>query len=337
MFSWYMEFLILFTFFLSLAFTKLSIIIAKNYIKKFQPIRDYGPQSHKATKVGTPIFGGFAILSAILISTILIWVFFAKSSVSGISLICFTIFSFILGFADDAIKLFKQNNNGLNGKLRLIIEFIAATVLIYTLKHYGLIKTTVWLPIPFLETRLINLGMFYYPLAIFVIASIINSTNLTDGLDGLCATQTTIILAFFAFLSFYFVVFALPQDVYLITICLIFAILGFLVYNANPATTFMGEAGSLMLGGFLSVIVTITASQFIIILVGSVLLIESLSVMLQVTSFRLRNGKRIFKMSPIHHHFELSGFKENKIVLNAIIFTIIMCIICFTSFNNFRL
>lgn len=283
-------------------------------LKFGQNIRRDGPQSH-LKKTGTPTMGGIMILLAISISY---WIFSSKSITSYLVLLL-TIGYGLVGFLDDFIKTVKKRSLGLSAKQKIFCQIILALALVFLSMSFLGIDTEVF--IPFIN-RTLDLGWFYLPFVIIVALGSSNAVNLTDGLDGLAAgitmlvslgyTIALIVLGYFELALFCSVVSG--------------ACLAFIWYNSNPAQIFMGDTGSLALGGALAVVAILSKTEFLLFVLGGVYVIETLSVIIQVVSFRL-TGKRVFKMSPIHHHFELSGWAEPKVVIRFYIITIIFVVI----------
>lgn len=270
-------------------------------LKARQSIREEGPKAHRA-KSGTPTMGGiFMIIS-----------FIAVSVMNGLISAQSVLFLFVavghgfLGFLDDFIKARKKRNLGLTAKEKLLGQLFLSVVFCYGVVEILKIPTAI--SIPFLNYD-ISLGWLYYPFVVLVIIGASNAVNLTDGLDGLASGCCTI--AFAAYSAYCY----LSGYIDLSYMCLIVVgcCVGFLFFNYNPAKVFMGDTGSLFLGGTIAAVSVLTRSELLLILFGFIFVIEALSVIIQVTSFKLYK-KRIFKMSPIHHHFELSGWKETKVV-----------------------
>jgi phospho-N-acetylmuramoyl-pentapeptide-transferase len=225
----------------------------------------------------------------------------------------------MIGFVDDYCKLIKKQNEGLKPYQKSLLQVICAAVYILALKLLGYIDTE--LSIPF-TSKSIELGIVYYVFAMFLIVGMVNSVNLTDGIDGLASSVTLVVGGFFAFVAFNF----LNVSLTLISASLIGALIGFLIYNIHPAKVFMGDTGSLFLGGVVTGAAFVINEPVIILIAGSIYVIEAASVILQVGSFKLRN-KRIFKMAPIHHHFEKCGWSEGKVVSVFSVFTAVTCFI----------
>ena len=270
-------------------------------LKFGQSIREEGPASHQK-KSGTPTMGGIFLIAAILIATII------KAPLSTeITLALFIMIGhWILGFLDDYIKVVKKRNLGLKARQKLIGQIIIAIITMTIATEMLDIRTTLWLP--FAESEL-NLGILYYPLVLFVIVGASNAVNLTDGLDGLASGNMAIAA------SCYAVVCLLTNHTDLAIFCaaIVGACIGFLRFNFHPAKIFMGDTGSLALGGAFAAVGILTHTEILLAVIGFIFVCEALSVIIQVISFQT-TGKRVFKMSPIHHHFELSGWKETKVV-----------------------
>ncbi len=267
-------------------------------LKFGQMIREEGPKSHYQ-KQGTPTMGGIMFIVAILISSVIAGLLSTKYNFVLISLVLFA----IIGFADDYIKVVLKRNLGLRAYQKFAMQTLFALVIAYLTYDIG--RNII---IPFTNTT-IDLGIWYFPFTFIFLTAITNSVNLTDGLDGL-STGLSIIYAIFYFALAYM---TSEIDLMNISLIFIFALLGFLYFNKYPAKVFMGDTGSLAIGGFLGGLALVTKTPLFVLIVGGVFVIETLSVILQVASFKT-TGKRIFKMSPLHHHFELSGWSEKKIV-----------------------
>ena len=296
------------------------LIPALHKLKFGQSIREEGPKWH-AKKSGTPTMGGILFIISSILSTELI-VFFSKKYDPELQIIVITSLLFgVIGFVDDFIKVVLKRNLGLTSSQKFLAQLFVSILGTYALYRFGSLGTTIVVPF---AAALIDIGLFIYPLVILVKLSVVNSVNLTDGLDGLAATVTLIVGIFLTVCAF-------MMEEYLIGM-FIGAVsggcLGFLAFNHYPAKVFMGDTGSLFLGGSVAVCAIALGMPLILILVGAVYLIETLSVILQVASFKL-TGKRIFKMSPIHHHFEMCGFSEKKIVFLFSLVTVIMCVISY--------
>lgn len=309
-----------------------TALLAKKFIpflisrKLNQPIYEIGPRWHKS-KAGTPTMGGIFFISAIIL-TMGVLSFFAidKEFLAPLWLtLGMAVLFAAVGFIDDYAKLIKKQNEGLKAYQKFILQSIVAAAYISAMCALGYMDTVV--PIPFTEIE-IDLGIAFYPLAILLIVGVDNSTNLTDGIDGLCATVTAVVAAFFALFGLPVIGLLHGEAITYLAGALFGGMLGFLVYNWNPARIFMGDTGSLFIGGMVMGLAFLCDQPLIIIIVGLIYLIETASVMLQVTSFKLFH-KRIFKMSPIHHHFEKCDWSERKIVTVFSSVTFVLCAISF--------
>ena len=272
-------------------------------LKFGQSIREEGPQSHQA-KSGTPTMGGIMIILGIVVGTLA----GAPWSAEILLALFITLGHFALGFLDDYIKVVKKRNLGLKAKQKLLGQIVIALVTIYIGTRELGIDTSIWLPV---ANANVDIGFGYYLLVLFVLVGTSNAVNLTDGLDGL-ASGTMAVAA-----SCYGVVCALTGHSDLVAFCvaIVAACLAFLRFNAHPAKVFMGDTGSLALGGALAAVGILTHTEILLVVIGLVFVCEALSVIMQVTYFKATGGKRIFRMSPIHHHFELGGWSETKVVL----------------------
>lgn len=298
------------------------------YLKKVkagQTILDIGPKWHKK-KEGTPTMGGFMFILGVTIAVIFGYLTLKTNSTvpddlltdnAGKKLLVgfvMTLLFMLVGFADDYIKVVKKRNLGLRAKQKLVFQILIAIGYLVSLNYVDGKNTLV--PLPFLGE--VDFGIFYYPIMVLFIIFMVNSVNLNDGIDGLCSSVTLVASLGFATMFLY-------KQNYTYTIfsfALAGGCLGFLLWNLNPAKVFMGDTGSMFLGGAVVALSFATGHPLIIILVGIIYIIESLSVILQVISFKT-TGKRIFKMSPIHHHFEMSGWSEYKIVIIFSLITLI--------------
>lgn len=270
--------------------------------KMGQAVREEGPQAHLA-KTGTPTMGGVIFLFSILLASIITGIWQKELTTSFWSILFILGLYGLLGFLDDFIKVFKKRNLGLNSKQKLIGQIIGGIILYTVMKTEGISDL---LHIPFLGE--VNLGIVYGVFAVFWLVGFSNAVNLTDGIDGLVSGLGSISFGTYAIIAWH----QEQYDIMLICIASVGALLGFLIYNKKPAKIFMGDVGSLALGGMLAAISILLHQEWTLLLIGLVYVVETASVILQVGSFKL-TGKRIFKMSPIHHHFELSGWSEWKI------------------------
>jgi len=323
-------------------FTSLIIVlvIGNPFIRYFankeiiNPIRDDGPSDHIIKKIGTPTMGGLIILTGLLIS-VLMW-----GDLKNVYIIfaLFIAISFgLLGAYDDYQKIKLKNSSGISSKIKIIIQIIFAVIGILFLIKFSSNEDLTNLFFPFFKNLIINLGWFFIPFAVFVIIGSSNAVNLTDGLDGLATVPVILVAACFAFISYVTgnIVFSdylqIPYiegtgEISIFCGAIIGACLGFLWFNAPPAKIFMGDTGSLSLGGSLGAVGIITKHEIVLAITGGLFVLEAVSVMVQVISFKL-TGKRIFKMAPIHHHFEKKGWPESTVVIRFWIISIILAMI----------
>ncbi|MCH8081833.1 MAG: phospho-N-acetylmuramoyl-pentapeptide-transferase [Proteobacteria bacterium] len=316
--------------FISLVFGGPFIRMLKARQKKGQPIRSDGPSGHLIEKQGTPTMGGFLILLSLVSSTLLwaditshfIWIAVAVTLGFG-----------LIGFADDYIKVTKSSSRGVPGKLKFMLEVIIAAAAAYWI--FKLVNPGV--AVPFFKDLIIDIGWFAIPFAAFVIVGASNAVNLTDGLDGLAIMPVIIAASAFGLISYvvgnavysdYLQITQVPGTGELAVFCgaIIGAGLGFLWFNAPPAMVFMGDTGSLSLGGALGTVSVITKHELVLAIVGGLFVLEAVSVMVQVASFKL-TGKRIFHMAPLHHHFEAKGWAESTIVIRFWIIAVVLALV----------
>ena len=284
----------------TLVFGKIGIPLLQR-LKAQQSIREDGPQAHLA-KAGTPTMGGLFMMLALVITVCIV----PPYSVTLWMLLFLTLGHGALGFSDDFIKAVKRRNLGLTAKQKLLGQAVLAVIFCYISIAYAALPTTLWIP---LVDITIDLGYAYYILTFIIILGTTNAVNLTDGLDGLATGISAIAGAAFAVVGL--LVGSLSVTFFGIVVSAV--CLGFLYFNANPAKVFMGDTGSLALGGAFAGMAIATKTELLLIVIGFVFVVEALSVILQVASFKTR-GVRIFRMSPIHHHFELGGWSERKVV-----------------------
>ncbi|NVO29103.1 phospho-N-acetylmuramoyl-pentapeptide-transferase [Donghicola sp. C2-DW-16] len=300
---------------------------------KGQPIRDDGPAGH-FSKAGTPTMGGLLIVGALLTSTLL-W---ARLDNAFIWIVLFVTVGFgLIGFADDYAKVSKQNTKGVPGKVRLGLGFLISMIAAMWASHYHPAELTNQLALPVFKDTLINLGYFFVPFAMIVIVGAANAVNLTDGLDGLAIMPVMIAAATLGVIAYavgrvdftdYLEVHYVPGtgEILIFVMGLIGGGLGFLWYNAPPAAVFMGDTGSLALGGALGAIAVSTKHEIVLAIVGGLFVVEAMSVIIQVFYFK-RTGKRVFLMAPIHHHYEKKGWAEPQIVIRFWIISLILAMI----------
>ena len=300
---------------------------------KGQPIRDDGPQSHLA-KAGTPTMGGLLILSALMVSTLL-W---ARLDVTYVWIVVLVTLAFgLIGFADDYAKVTKQNTKGVSSRLRFLLGLLIAGLASYAAAQFHPDALTNQLAFPFFKDALLNLGVFFVPFGMVVLVGAANAVNLTDGLDGLAIMPVMIAAGTLGIISYVVGSSAIANDLgihavpgtaelLVFTAGLFGAGLGFLWYNAPPAAVFMGDTGSLALGGALGAIAVCTKHEIVLAVVGGLFVVEALSVIIQVLYYK-RTKKRIFLMAPIHHHFEKKGWAEPQIVIRFWIISLILAAI----------
>ncbi|HHY77410.1 MAG TPA: phospho-N-acetylmuramoyl-pentapeptide-transferase [Clostridiales bacterium] len=288
-------------------------------LKFGQNVRDDGPQSH-IKKTGIPTIGGLIfIIPAIIVS-----LSFSKDKDMLLALTTTLLYG-LIGFADDYIKIIKKRSLGLRAWQKIVAQLAAALFLGYIAG--GISQTGTEVLVPF-TGKFVDLGVFYIPFIVFIILGTVNSVNLTDGLDGLAGGITVIVLGFFAIIAL-----AMRNlGLLVFTGSLIGAILGFLRFNSHPAQVFMGDTGALALGGAVVSVAVILKMPLFLAIVGAIYVAEALSDIIQVVYFK-KTGRRIFKMAPLHHHFELSGWAESKVVSVFIIVEIILCLIGILAFN----
>jgi phospho-N-acetylmuramoyl-pentapeptide-transferase len=298
-----------------------------------QPIRDDGPPGHLVTKKGTPTMGGVLILLAVTASTLLwadlrnayVWIVLAVTVSFG-----------LIGFFDDYRKLMRRSHHGLPGRLKLFIEVVLAAVACVALAFVMRQPLADTVAVPFLKNVLIDLGWFFVVFGVLVITGAANAVNLTDGLDGLAIGPAMIAAGCFALIAYlvgradfsnYLQLHHVPRADELMVFCgaMVGASLGFLWFNAPPASVFMGDTGSLALGAALGTISIVTKHELVLAIIGGLFVLEAVSVIVQVASFKM-TGRRVFRMAPLHHHFEQKGWEESKIVIRFWIIALILAI-----------
>ncbi len=313
----------------------LTVLFSKKFIpalisrKMGQPILEIGPRWHKS-KEGTPTMGGLFFIAAIFIVGILFSFFvFPKEDLPRVWITLGMAAAFgAVGFIDDRAKLLKKQNEGLRAYQKFLFQVIVAAAYLFLMTLYGGLDTKIIFP--FLD-KTVDFGIAYYGFAIILIVGVNNSVNLTDGIDGLCASVTATVAAFFAACGFRLPTLLSPEHASDPTLAVLAgmtfgACIGFLVYNWNPARVFMGDTGSLFLGGMVAGLAFLLNVPLVILVVGLFYVIEAASVILQVGFFKLTHGKRLFKMAPIHHHFEKCGWSEPVIAAFGILLTAVMAV-----------
>ena len=320
--------------FLAFVFGPGIIRLLKRLQPSGQPIREDGPQSHILTKAGTPTMGGFMILLGIIAGTLL-WADLSNRYVWAALLV--TSGFGLVGFADDYLKVTKRNSRGVPGRIKLAAEIAIAAMAVWWIETIAAPAHGGMLAIPFLKNVLIDMGWMYLPFAVLVIVGTSNAVNLTDGLDGLAIMPVMIAASSFAFISYlvgnavyanYLQIISVPGagELAVFAGAMVGAGLGFLWYNAPPALVMMGDTGSLSLGGALGTIAVITKHEIVLFIIGGLFVLEAVSVIMQVASFKM-TGRRVFAMAPIHHHFEKRGWAESTIVIRFWIIALVLAMI----------
>ena len=312
---------------LSFIFGPFVIKKLKNIQKNGQPIRKDGPQSHIIKKAGTPTMGGALILFSLIIS-VLIWGNLNNKILWSVLFV--TISYGLIGAYDDYKKLKSNSSKGSDGKIRLLLELLVALIFINYLNLLIPDQLKNILFIPYTKNLTIDLNYLYIPLCAFILVGSSNAVNLTDGLDGLAIGPVMITALSFALIAYFTGNYVFSDYLKIICAALIGSGLGFLWFNAPPAMVFMGDTGSLAVGGTLGAIAISTKHEVILAIIGGVFVLETVSVIIQVFSFKL-TGKRIFKMAPLHHHFEQKGWSESTIVIRFWIISIILALLGLAS------
>ena len=284
-------------------------------LKVGQTVRDDGPQTH-LKKNGTPTMGGIIFLLAVLITSLI----YAPHYPKVIPILFMTVGFGIVGFLDDFIKVVLHRSEGLTPAQKMAGQLVVTAVFAYYMVNISDVGLTML--VPFFPEISINLGWLSIPLLFFVVIGTVNGTNFTDGLDGLAASVTVMVAVFFS-------VVAIGTDAGIapVTLAVVGGLMGFLLFNVYPASVFMGDTGSLALGGFVAATAYMMNMPLFLLLVGIIYLVEVLSVMIQVTYFKVTHGKRFFKMAPIHHHFEKCGWSETRVVTVFSIITALCCLV----------
>ncbi len=290
-------------------------------LKFGQQVRQEGPQAH-LKKAGTPTMGGLIILGSTIITTL----FYIGDYPKIIPVLFVTVGFGIIGFLDDYIKIVMKRSEGLNPKQKLLGQIVITGIFTYYLVNSREVGTQILIPFTggFEDGLMLDLGFLYIPFVFVVMLGTDNGVNFTDGLDGLCTSVTILVATFLTIIS-------LGEDsgISPMTGAVVGSLLGFLLFNVYPAKVFMGDTGSLALGGFVAASACVMQLPLFIPIIGMIYLVEVLSVMIQVTYFKKTGGKRIFKMAPIHHHFELCGWSETRVVAVFSIVTAILCLIAY--------
>jgi len=284
-------------------------------LKVGQTERDDGPKSH-LKKSGTPTMGGIIILLSIVVTSL----FYVKDYPKIIPILFLTLGFGLIGFLDDYIKVVLRRSMGLRAWQKLALQFVVTAIFAYYLVNYTDVSLS--MRIPFGSGHYLDFGIWNIPILFFVVLGTVNGTNFTDGVDGLASSVTVVVAAFFTVVAI-----GLESGIHPITCAVIGALLGFLLFNVHPASVFMGDTGSLALGGFVAAAAYLMQMPIFIVIVGFIYLLEVVSVIMQVSYFKLTHGKRIFKMAPIHHHFELCGWSETRVVTVFSIVTALLALV----------
>ena len=284
-------------------------------LKMGQTERVEGVQSH-LKKAGTPTMGGVIILASVIITSL----FYVKDNPKIIPVLFLTVGFGLIGFLDDYLKVVMKRSDGLYPKQKMGLQIVVTAIFAYYIVKVAKIPLT--LLIPFSDGKYLDLGIFAVPLLFVAVIGTVNGTNFTDGLDGLASSVTVLVATFFTVVAL-----GTKSGIEPITCAVVGALMGFLLFNVYPASVFMGDTGSLALGGFVIGAAYMMQMPLFVIIVGLIYVVEVLSVMIQVTYFKVTGGKRFFKMAPIHHHFELCGWSETRVVAVFSIATAILCLI----------
>ncbi len=284
-------------------------------LKVGQTVRNEGPKEH-LKKNGTPTMGGILILISIVATSIL----YVKDYPRIMPILFVTMGFGLIGFLDDYIKVVLKRSMGLRAWQKMALQILVTGVFAYYITHYT--DVSLAMKIPFMPGKTLDLGIFNIPFLFFIVIGTVNGANFTDGLDGLASSVTVLIATFFTVVAI-----GLQSGIEPVTCAVVGALLGFLLFNVYPASVFMGDTGSLALGGFVAATAYMLQMPIFLALVAFIYVIEVLSVVLQVSYFKISGGKRIFKMSPIHHHFELCGWSETRVVAVFSIVTALLCLV----------
>ncbi len=284
-------------------------------LKVGQTVRNEGPKEH-LKKNGTPTMGGILILISIVATSIL----YVKDYPRIMPILFVTMGFGLIGFLDDYIKVVLKRSMGLRAWQKMALQILVTGVFAYYITHYT--DVSLAMKIPFMPGKTLDLGIFNIPFLFFIVIGTVNGAKLTDGLDGLASSVTVLIATFFTVVAI-----GLQSGIEPVTCAVVGALLGFLLFNVYPASVFMGDTGSLALGGFVAATAYMLQMPIFLALVAFIYVIEVLSVVLQVSYFKISGGKRIFKMSPIHHHFELCGWSETRVVAVFSIVTALLCLV----------
>ena len=286
-------------------------------LKVGQTVRDEGPKAH-LKKNGTPTMGGILIMIAVVVTSLL----YVKDFPRIVPILFLTLGFGLIGFVDDYIKVVLKRSMGLRAWQKMLGQFVVTGIFAYYITNYT--DVSLVMKIPFWADHYLDFGIFNIPVLFFIVIATVNGTNFTDGLDGLASSVTVIIATFFTVVAI-----GVESGIEPITCAVVGALLGFLLFNVYPASVFMGDTGSLALGGFVAATAYMLQMPLFIPVVGFIYMIEVLSVILQVGYFKMTGGKRIFRMAPIHHHFELGGWSETRVVAVFSIVTALLCMVAY--------
>ncbi|MCM1388418.1 MAG: phospho-N-acetylmuramoyl-pentapeptide-transferase [Bacillus sp. (in: Bacteria)] len=284
-------------------------------LKVGQTVRDEGPKEH-LKKNGTPTMGGILILISVVLTSIL----YVKEYPHIIPILFVTLGFGLIGFLDDYIKVVLKRSMGLHAWQKMALQILVTGVFAYYITRYT--DVSLAMRIPFLPGKYLDFGVFNIPILFFIVIGTVNGANFTDGLDGLASSVTVLIATFFTVVAI-----GLHSGIEPVTCAVVGALLGFLLFNVYPASVFMGDTGSLALGGFVAATAYMLQMPIFLAIVAFIYVIEVLSVVIQVSYFKMTGGKRIFKMAPIHHHFELCGWSETRVVAVFSIITALLCLV----------
>ena len=284
-------------------------------LKVGQTVRGEGPETH-LKKNGTPTMGGILILLSVVITS----VFFVKDYPKIIPVLFLTLGFGLIGFLDDYIKVVLKRSMGLRAWQKFLLQIVVTGVFVFYIRQYTDISLV--MKVPYMEGVYLDFGWMNIPVLFFIVIGTVNGTNFTDGVDGLASSVTVLVATFFSVVAI-----GTGSGIEPVTCAVVGALLGFLLFNVYPASVFMGDTGSLALGGFVASTAYMLKMPIFILIVALIYWIEILSVMIQVTYFKMTGGKRIFRMAPIHHHFELGGWSETRVVAVFSIVTAVLCLI----------
>lgn len=312
-------FSVIISFFVSVVLSPFVIPYLRK-LKVGQTVRDDGPQSH-LKKNGTPTMGGVIILAGIIAASF----FYIRNYPNIIPILFMTVSFGLIGFIDDYIKVVLKRSMGLRAWQKLVLQFLVTAVFAYYMTNIAGVSLT--MRIPFTNGYYWDAGALALPLLFFAVLGTVNGANFTDGLDGLASSVTVLIATFFSVIAI-----MTQSGIEPITLAVVGALLGFLLFNVHPASVFMGDTGSLALGGFVAATAYMLQMPIFIVIVAFIYLAEVMSVIIQVGYFKLSGGKRVFRMAPIHHHYELGGWSETRVVAVFSIVTAILCLVGFMAY-----